>query len=79
VKSLPFSESIALVELWWRIAQDPLQLTRDRLEASKLLAERGWGKVAVFAPQDGDPFDLQEVEAAGGGVAQGPFDHGVCV
>jgi hypothetical protein len=41
-----------------------MQRTRDRLEASKLLADRGWGKAAVFAPQEGDPFDLEEVEAA---------------
>jgi hypothetical protein len=36
----------------------------DRLEASGLLADRGWGKAAVFAPQEGDSFDLEEVEAA---------------
>lgn len=64
MKSLPFSESMALVELWWRIAQDPMQRTRDRLEASRLLADRGSGKAAVFAPQEGDPFDLEEVDAA---------------
>jgi hypothetical protein len=26
----------------------------DRLEASKLLADRGWGKVAAYEPQEGD-------------------------
>ena len=55
---------MSIVELWWQIAQDPMQRTRDRLEASKLLADRGWGKAAVFQPQEGDPFDLEEVEAA---------------
>ena len=34
------------------------------LEASRLLADRGWGNAAVFAPPEGDPFDLEDVEAA---------------
>ena len=63
-RELVGEDGMALVELWWQIAQDPMQRTRDRLEASKLLADRGWGKAAVFAPQEGDPFDLEEVEAA---------------
>jgi hypothetical protein len=37
-------DGMALVKLWWQIAQDPMQRTRDRLEASRLLADRGWGK-----------------------------------
>jgi hypothetical protein len=45
---------MAIVELWWQIAQDSMRRDSDRLEASKLLAERGWGKAAAFA----------EVEAA---------------
>ena len=36
----------------------------DRLEASKLLADRGWGKAAVFQPQEGDPLDLANLEQA---------------
>ena len=48
----------------WTIAQNPLQRTSDRLEASKLLADRGWGKAAVFTQQEGDPLDLANVEAA---------------
>jgi uncharacterized protein DUF5681 len=63
-RDLVGEDGMAIVELWWQIALDPLQRTRDRLEASKLLADRGWGKAAVFAPQEGDPFDLEEVEAA---------------
>jgi len=54
----------ALVELWWSIARDPMQRTSDRLEASKLLADRGWGKAAVFSPQEGDPLDLALAEQA---------------
>jgi hypothetical protein len=54
----------ALVELWWSIARDPMQRTSDRLEASKLLADRGRGKAAVFSPQEGDPLDLALAEQA---------------
>jgi hypothetical protein len=36
----------------------------DRLEASRLLADRGSDKAAVFAPQEGDPLDLSDTEAA---------------
>jgi hypothetical protein len=34
-------DGMALVELWWSIANDPMRRDRDRLEASKLLADRG--------------------------------------
>ena len=44
---------MALAELWWSIAQDPMQRTSDRLEASRLLADRGWGKAAAYQPQEG--------------------------
>jgi hypothetical protein len=32
------------------------------LEASRLLADRGWGKAAVFPPQDGDPLDFSDTD-----------------
>jgi hypothetical protein len=35
---------MSLVELWWSIACDETRRDRDRLEASKLLADRGWGR-----------------------------------
>jgi hypothetical protein len=35
---------MALVQLWWDIARDETRRDRDRLEASRLLADRGWGK-----------------------------------
>jgi hypothetical protein len=62
-------DGMALVELWWSIANDPMRRDRDRLEASKLLADRGWGKAAAYEPQE-DPFDLEEVEAAAEGVSE---------
>jgi hypothetical protein len=36
----------------------------DRLQASRLLAERGWGKPANFEPLEGDPLNLEDAEAA---------------
>jgi hypothetical protein len=55
-------DGTALAQLWWDIARDETRRDRDRLEASKLLADRGWGKAAAFAPQEGDPFDLEDAE-----------------
>ena len=46
---------MAIVELWWQIAQDSMRRDSDRLEASKLLAERGWGKAAAFADRSREP------------------------
>jgi hypothetical protein len=53
-----------LVQLWWDIARDETRRDRDRLEASKLLADRSWGKVASFEPLEGDPLDLAALEQA---------------
>ena len=55
---------MALAELWWSIASDPMRRDADRLEASRLLADRGWGKAASFEPVEGDPFDLADAEKA---------------
>ena len=63
-RELVGEDGMALAELWWSIAQDPMRRDSDRLEASKLLADRGWGRAAVYEPQGGDPLDLQDVEAA---------------
>jgi hypothetical protein len=63
-RELVGDNGMALVELWWSIAQDETRRDRDRLEASRLLADRGWGKAANFEPLDGDPLDLGDVEAA---------------
>ena len=54
----------ALVHLWWDIARDETRRDADRLRASELLADRGWGKAAVYQEQEGDPLDLAELEAA---------------
>jgi len=52
-----------LAQFWLSIMDDPMRRDRDRLEASQLLADRGWGKVAVYEPQE-DRFDFEDVEAA---------------
>ena len=44
--------------------RDETRRDSDRLEASRLLADRGWGKAAAYEPQEGDPLDLGDVEAA---------------
>ena len=44
--------------------QDETRRDSDRLEASRLLADRGWGKAAAYEPQEGDPLDLASMERA---------------
>ena len=48
------------ISLW-----PPNANTAGRLEASKLLAERGWGKAPAFAPvEEADPLGLVQIEQA---------------
>jgi hypothetical protein len=63
-RELVGEDGMALVRLWWDIARDESRRDRDRLEASRLLADRGWGKAASFEPVEGDPFDLADAERA---------------
>ena len=55
---------MGLAQLWWDIARDETRRDSDRLEASKLLADRGWGKAAAYEPLEGDPLDLAALEGA---------------
>jgi hypothetical protein len=56
---------MALVRLWWDIARDETRRDSDRLEASRLLADRGWGKAPTFAAiEEDDPLDLADAEKA---------------
>ena len=57
-------DGTALAQLWWDIARDETRRDQDRLEASRLLADRGWGKPAVFVEQEGDPLDMAVLEGA---------------
>src|SRR5262245_66056085 len=53
-----------LAEFWVSIMDDPMRRDSDRLEASRLLADRGWGRAAQYQPQEGDPLDLAALEQA---------------
>jgi L-rhamnose isomerase len=57
-------DGMKLAEFWVSIMQDETRRDSDRLEASRLLADRGWGKAAVYQPQEGDPLDLASMEQA---------------
>ena len=63
-RSLIGEDGLSLVKLWWSIANDPMRRDSDRLEASRLLAERGWGKAAAYVAQEGDPLGLESAERA---------------
>ena len=64
IMNLVGEDGMKLAGLWWSIAQDPMQRTSDRLQASRLLANRGWGRAALFAPREGDPVGWAGVEQA---------------
>jgi hypothetical protein len=53
-----------LAAFWLSIMDDPMRRDSGRLEASKLLADRGWGKAAAYEPLEGDPLDWENVEQA---------------
>jgi hypothetical protein len=53
-----------LIQIWWSIANDPMRRDTDRLRASELLAERGWGKAPAFEPVEADPLGLEDAERA---------------
>jgi hypothetical protein len=58
-------DGLALAQIWWDIARDETRRDRDRLEASRLLADRGWGKAAVFAEVEAaDPLWLEDAYEA---------------
>jgi hypothetical protein len=63
-RELVGEDGMALAQIWWDIARDETRRDSDRLEASRLLADRGWGKAAVYEPQEGDPLDLESMEHA---------------
>jgi hypothetical protein len=55
----------ALIQIWWSIANDPMRRDADRLRASELLADRGWGKAPAFAAiEEADPLGLEDAERA---------------
>jgi hypothetical protein len=63
-RNLVGEDGEALIQIWWSIANDPMRRDADRLRASELLADRGWGKAPALEPLEGDPFDFEDAEQA---------------
>jgi Family of unknown function (DUF5681) len=64
-RELVGEDGMAIAQLWWDIARDETRRDRDRLEASRLLADRGWGKAPTYAAiEEEDPLDLANLEQA---------------
>jgi hypothetical protein len=62
VRELVGENGEAIAQFWLDLMDDETARTADRLEASRLLAERGWGKAtlpiaAVEPPNEGDHAD----------------------
>jgi len=53
-----------LAQFWMGVMLDETRRDSDRLEASRLLAERGWGKAPAFTAMEGDPLGLSDMEQA---------------
>jgi hypothetical protein len=70
-RELVGEDGMKLAQLWWDIARDPMRRDRDRLEASRLLADRGWGKAPAYEPIEGDPIWLEDAGTGGRGVPGG--------
>jgi hypothetical protein len=51
-----------IIAFWLSVMDDDTASTRDRLEASRLVADRGWGRVTAQTPLDALPPDLARPE-----------------
>ena len=69
-------DGLAIVEFWAATMNDPTAKMSDRLEASRLLADRGWGKPASFQLVDDDDPLGSDQAALDDAVAQ--FNREVC-
>lgn len=64
-RELVGEDGTKLACFWLDIVEDDGAKTADRLEASRLLAERGWGKAPAFAPvEEADPLGMEGAEEA---------------
>lgn len=60
---------LLLAQILLEIAQNPKARDRDRIAASSLLLDRGWGKAPAFASIEGaDPLEQDEVAEAINGL-----------
>ena len=61
-RDLVGDDGLAIAEFWLSVMRDERAKTSDRLDASRLLAERGWGKAARFQlVEDDDPLGHDQV------------------
>ena len=67
-RELVGADGRAIVEFWMRVMADEAARTADRLAASRLLADRGWGVTPITEPDEPDDTLLRvsqaEVDAA---------------
>jgi Family of unknown function (DUF5681) len=52
----------AIIDFWMSVMSDRAASMRDRLEASRLLADRGWGKASAFEQLEAD-YPKQTLDA----------------
>ena len=66
-RELVGDDGLPLAMIWWEIAQNPKH--KDRLRASELLADRGWGKASPLPEvKTDDPLELDVSESAIGRI-----------
>src|SRR4051794_5857935 len=77
-RALVGEDGMGLAQLWWDIARDGTRRDSDRLEATRLLADRGWGKAPAYAAT----MNLASLQAAAEefrasiiGLAEPPSDN----
>jgi hypothetical protein len=64
-RELVGDDGMKLAEFWVSIMEDETRRDSDRLEASRILADRGWGKAPTYAAiEESDPLDLANLEQA---------------
>jgi hypothetical protein len=64
-RQLVGDDGMKLAAFWFSIMQDETRRDSDRLEASRLLADRGWGKAPAYAAiEEADPLGLEAMEQA---------------
>jgi Family of unknown function (DUF5681) len=64
-RELVGEDGMKLAAFWFSIMQDETRRDSDRLEASKLLADRGWGRAPAFeAIGETDPLGFEDLQEA---------------
>jgi hypothetical protein len=65
-------DGLSIARFWLQTMLDGSEPTRVRLEASRLLAERGWGRAPAEEPlaDDAGDFRLLDIAAIDGEIAR---------